>query len=127
MTAIEHADIVDLFALLRSGVLSALKTIRLRFPGYDEHLLLFQYGGDPHKSLTTDKMLVRFPRLESVHISLGHKSVEDVRITDGSSSRAWPSLRTSQFIRMVEDMKLLTVAAPAIMQASSIADGSRSV
>jgi hypothetical protein len=127
MTAIEHAVIVYLLALLRNGVLFTLKNIRLQLPGYDERLPLFQYGDDPHKSLTTDKMLVRFPRLESVHISLGHKDVKDVHITDGTSSRAWPSLRASQFIRVVEDMKLLTVAAPAIMQASSVADRGRSM
>jgi hypothetical protein len=122
LTAEGHQDIFSILSLLSRSRMPALRTLSLHLVSYVDgcELCIDTQGeeeeeeGDPHAldaslALTETELREKFPLLASVHVILG-LGFQEVNPDAGEKSNYTKTLRASQFLRLIDDMKLLTVA-----------------
>jgi hypothetical protein len=108
LTAEENLEILNLFMVLYSSKLPALKTLHIYLLAYDEDHIWWEYHEDPNISLTEADFIDQFPLVDTVHVTV---SREKVAAADDNVTFAalWTYLGASQFLQVVKALGILTV------------------
>jgi hypothetical protein len=117
MVAGGHQEIFSVFCFLAYSSLPALRTLELCLKHYDVDKALFEFHDrqDLHSDLTSAGLRAQHPVLSSVHViltltlDLGHGDDGEEPDAD-QRARYNEQLWSSKFMRVVEDMRLLTIS-----------------